>query len=81
MRWGLKKGFKCCRLKVMGCKILFLFLYNKMIVYVKVIDLGKIGDVREVFCLDFDEEEKVNGCFRYLEDFLLLFVFFYLILE
>ena len=52
-----------------------------MIAHVKAIDLGKIGDVREAFCSDLDEEEKVNGCFRYLEDFLPSLASFYLILE
>ena len=65
----------------MGCKIPSLLPYNKMIAHVKAIDLGKIGDVREAFCSDLDEEEKVNGCFRYLEDFLPSLASFYLILE
>ena len=81
MRRGLKKGSKRCRLKVMGCKIPSLLPYNKMIAHVKAIDPGKIGDVREAFCSDLDEEEKVNGCFRYLEDFLPSLASFYLTLE
>ena len=52
-----------------------------MIAHVKAIDLGKIGDVREALCSDLDEEEKVNGCFRYLEDFLPSLASFYLTLE
>ena len=52
-----------------------------MIAHVKATDLGKIGDVREAFCSDLDEEEKVNGCFRYLEDFLPSLACFYLTLE
>ena len=65
MRRGLKKGSKCYRLKVKGCKIPSLLQYNKMIAHVKAIDLGK------------DEEEKVNGCFRYLEYFLPSLASFY----
>ena len=52
-----------------------------MIAHVKAIDLGKIDDVREALCSDLDEEEKVNGCFRYLEDFLPSLASFYLTLE
>jgi len=70
MRRGLKKGSKRCRLKVIGCKIPSLLPYNKMIAH-----------VREAFRSDLDEEEKVNGCFRYLEDFLPSLASFYLTLE
>ena len=37
--------------------------------------------MREALCSDLDEEEKVNGCFRYLEDFLPSLASFYLTLE
>ena len=66
MKKGVKKGSKRYRLKVMGCKIPSLLPYNKLMEHVKTIDLGKIGNVGEVFCADLKEEEKVNGCFRYL---------------
>jgi len=81
MKKGVKKGSKQQRLKVMGCKIPSLLPYNKLMEHVKTIDLGKIGNVREVFCADLKEEEKVNGCFRYLTDFLPSLASFYLTLE
>lgn len=81
MKKGVKKGSKQQRLKVMGCKIPSLLPYNKLMEHVKTIDLGKIGNLREVFCADLKEEEKVNGCFRYLTDFLPSLASFYLTLE
>lgn len=81
MKKGVKKGSKRYRLKVMGCKIPSLLPYNKLMEHVKTIDLGKIGNVGEVFCADLKEEEKVNGCFRYLTDFLPSLASFYLTLE
>ena len=81
MTKGVKKGSKRRRLNVMGCKIPSLLPYNKLMEHVKTIDLGKIGNVREVFCRDLEEEEKVNGCFRYLTDFLPSLASFYLTLE
>ena len=45
---------------------------------VKSIDIGWIGNVREDFCYDFDEEDKVEGCYRSLTQFLPFMALFYL---
>ena len=45
---------------------------------VKSIDIGWIGNVREDFCYDFDEEDKVEGCYRSLTQFLPFMASFYL---
>lgn len=66
MKRSKKKGKKFERLKIMFCKVFKLFLYEKLMVCVKFIDIGWIGNVREDFCYDFDEEDKVEGCYRFL---------------
>ena len=41
-----------------------------MMEYVKSIDIGSVGSVKDDFCQDLDENEKVNGCYRSLTQFL-----------
>ncbi|PFX28347.1 LINE-1 retrotransposable element ORF2 protein [Stylophora pistillata] len=65
----------------MGCKVPRLLPYNKLIDQVNSIDIGKTVDVREQFCKDLEDCEKVSGCFRPLLQFLPLLASFYLELE
>ena len=58
------KGSKVERIKVMGCKVPCLLPYNKLIDQVNSIDTGKIVDIRDEFCKDLEDCEKVSGCFR-----------------
>ena len=48
----------------MSCKVSKLLPYEKLMACVTSIDIGWIGNVREDFCYDFDEEDKVEGCYR-----------------
>ncbi|KXJ19546.1 hypothetical protein AC249_AIPGENE18300 [Exaiptasia diaphana] len=50
-------------------------LVGKLMEYVKSIDIGRIGSVREDFCAD--EDEKVDGCYRHILEFLPLLASFY----
>lgn len=45
----------------MGCNTARLLPYDKMMACVTSIDIGWIGSVKEDFCYDFDEEEKVDS--------------------
>ena len=65
------------RLAIMSCKVARLLPYHKLISHVKSIDIGTIYSVREDFCSDLDEEEKVKGCYRHLTQFLPLLASFY----
>lgn len=54
----------------MSCNTAQLLPYDKMMACVKSIDIGWIGSVTEYFCHDFDDEEKVDRCYRSLTQFL-----------
>jgi hypothetical protein len=69
-----KKG--AVRIKVADCPTPRLVPYHRL-TYIKSMDIGKLCSVREVFCGDLDENEKVNGCFRDLEDHLVNLAEFY----
>ena len=83
MRKNRLKGSKLERIKVMGCKpfAFCLLPYNKLIDQVNSIDIGKTVDVKEQFCKDLVDCEKVSGCFWPLLQFLPLLGSFYLELE
>ena len=78
MKRSKKKGKKFERQKIMSCKVSKLLPYEKLMSCVKSIDIGWIGNVREDFCYDFDEEDKVEGCYRSLTQFLPFMPSFYL---
>ena len=78
MKRSKKKGKKFERQKIMSCKVSKLLPYEKLMSCVKSIDIGWIGNVREDFCYDFDEEDKVEGCYRSLTQFLPFMASFYL---
>ena len=62
----------------MSCKVPQILPYHRMMEYVKSIDIGSVGSVKDDFCQDLDENEKVNGCYRSLTQFLPLLASFYL---
>ena len=81
MRKNRLKGSKLERIKVVGCKVPRLLPYNKLINQVNSIDIGKTVDVKEQFCRNLEDCEKVSGCFHPLLQFLPLLASFYLELE
>ena len=81
MRKNRLKGSKLEWIKVMGCKVPRLLRYNKLINQVNSIDIGKTVDVKEQFCRNLEDCEKVSGCFHPLLQFLPLLASFYLELE
>ena len=46
--------------------------------FIKTIDVGKLHCVREMLCDGLEESEKVNGCYRNIEELLLMLAEFYL---
>jgi hypothetical protein len=44
--------------------------YDKLIKYIKSIDIGNLKDVKEELCADLEDDLKVEGAYRELEEFL-----------
>lgn len=44
--------------------------YDKLIDFVKTIDIGNLKDIDTTFCSDLEEDKKVSGVYRELESFL-----------
>ena len=69
---------KAVRIKVANCPIPKLVPYHKLMPYIKSVDIGKLFSVRETLCDYLENAEKVNGCYRKLEDLMLKLAEFYL---
>lgn len=61
----------------MGCKVSCLLPYNKLTTQVNYIDIGKLVDIREEFCKDLENGEKISGRFQPLTQFLPMLGLFY----
>ena len=66
------------RITVDNCPIPRLVPYNKMMPYIKGIDIGKLHSVGECLCQGLSEQDKVNGVFRSPKELLLKLAVFYL---
>ena len=75
MKESQRKDRHLERIKIISCKVPQILPYHRMMEYVKSID---IGSVKDDFCQDLDENEKVNRCHRSLTQFLPLLASFYL---
>ena len=69
---------RAVRIKVANCPSPRLVPYHRLMAYVKSIDIGQLHSVRENLCHGLDECDKVNGCYRDIEDLLLKLAEFYL---
>ena len=78
MKISKRKGKKFKRQTIMSCKVAKLLSYEKLMAFVKSIDKGWVGNVKEDFCYDLNEDEKVNGCYRSLTQYLPFLASFYL---
>lgn len=45
--------------------------YDKLIEYVKTVDIGNLKDIKNDFCNDLGDDDKMEGCYRDLESFLI----------
>ena len=67
-----KKSHKNVSLKFMpGVPLPKLLPYDKLMQFVKSVDIGNIRDMEEDFCSDLEEDEKVHSVCRELEEYLL----------
>ena len=73
-----QSGPSAKRITVDNCPIARLVPYNKLMPYIKSIDIGRLYSVRECLCQGLSEQEKVNGVFRSLKEVLLKLAVFYL---
>ncbi|XP_028417490.1 uncharacterized protein LOC114541889 [Dendronephthya gigantea] len=69
---------RAARIKVANCPTPRLVPYDRLMRYIKSIDIGELFSVRENLCNGMDECEKVNGCYRDIEDLLVRLANFYL---
>lgn len=61
--------------------VLKLFFYVKLIDYVNLINIGNVYDFCVDFCYNLDDDEKVNGVYRDVEEFLVELVDMYICFE
>ena len=69
---------RAARIKVANCPSPRLVPYHRLMAYIKSIDIGQLHSVRENLCNGLDECDKVNGCYRDIEDLLVKLARFYL---
>ena len=61
---------RASHIKVANCPSPQLVPYHRLMAYMKSIDIGQLHSVHENLCEGLDDCDKVNGCFRDLEDLL-----------
>ena len=72
---------KSSRTLVSNCSIPRSVPYNKLMPYIKSLDIGKPYSVREMLCNGLNEEEKVSGVYRNIEEMLPRLARYYLMNE
>ena len=63
---------------VISCRVPKILPYNKLIRFIKGIDLGTLYSVRDVLCAKLEAKEKSDGCYRDLTEHLVRLASFYL---
>ena len=63
---------------VNSCRVPKIVPYNKLIRFIKRIDLGTLYSVRDVLCAQLEAKEKADGCYRDLTEHLVRLASFYL---
>ena len=74
----VSKKERAVRIKVANCPTPKLVPYHRLMSYITSIEVGKLHSVREELCDGLDESEKVNGCYRDIEDLVIKLAEFYL---
>ena len=74
-------NIKFSRTVVSNCSIPRLVPYKKLMPFIKSLDIGKLYSVREMLCNDLNEEEKVSGVYRNIEEMLPRLARYYLMNE
>ena len=78
MKISKRKRKKFKKQNIMSCKVAKLLSYAKLMAFVESTDKGWVGNVKEDFCYHLNEDEKMNGCYRSLRQFLPFMASFYL---
>ena len=73
-----RNSAKAVRIVVNYCPVPRLVLYNRLMPFIKSIDIGQLYSVRETLCQGLAEEEKVDGMYRDIKQLLLYLAKFYL---
>lgn len=58
-------------IKFSGVKVPKILTYEKVISFLKSVEIGTVMDMKSEFCENLGEDEQVEGAFRQLEEFLL----------
>lgn len=66
-----KNNSKCVRIAVDSCPLPRLVPYNKLMPFIKSIDIGQLYSVRDTLCYGREGEEKVDGMCRDVKQLLL----------
>ena len=69
---------RAARIQVSNCPSPRLVPYHRLMAYIKCIDVGQLYSVRDTLCDGLNECDKVNGCYRDIEDLLVRMATFYL---
>ncbi|XP_068748992.1 uncharacterized protein [Montipora capricornis] len=73
-----KKNSKAVRIAVNSCPLPRLVPYNKLMPFIKSIDIGQLYSVRDTLGYGLEEEEKADGMYRDIKQLLLSLAKFYL---
>lgn len=73
-----KKNSKAVRIAVNSCHLPRLVPYNKLMPFIKSIDIGQLYSVRDTLCYGLEEEEKADGMYLDIKQLLLSLAKFYL---
>ena len=60
-----------CSIKFSGVRVPKILTYEKVISFLKSVDVGTVKDVKSELCLNLEEDDQVEGAYRELEEFLL----------
>ena len=74
----VSKKKRAVRIKVANCPTPKLVPYHRLMSYITSIEVGKLHSIWEELCDGLDESEKVNGCYRDIEDLVIKLAEFYL---
>ena len=69
---------RAARIKVANCPSPRFVPYDRLMRYIKSIDIGQLYSVSQNLCYGMDDCDKVNGCYRDIEDLLIKLATFYL---
>lgn len=73
-----KNNSKAVRIAVNSCPLPRLVPYNKLMPFIKSIDIRQLYSVRDTPCYDLEEEEKADGMYRHVKQLLFSLAKFYL---